>query len=55
MASSVALTPDERLADAVGAYATDPLGFVRFAYPWGEPGPLQDQAGPDVWQVAFLT
>ena len=26
------------LADEIGSYYADPLGFVRFAYPWGEPG-----------------
>lgn len=33
----------------------DPLRFVRGAYPWGEPGPLEDEAGPDENQVEFLT
>src|SRR2546422_8893604 len=23
-------------------------------YPWGEPGPLQDYAGPDAWQRNLL-
>lgn len=45
---------DEELADEIGAFALDPLGFVLFAYPWGEPGPLKEHAGPDVWQTAFL-
>ena len=35
--------------------ADDPLRFVEEAYPWGEPGPLKDHAGPDVWQTRFLT
>ena len=46
--------PDAKLAVLMQAYAEDPLGFVRFAYPWGEPGPLKDHAGPDIWQEAFL-
>ncbi len=33
----------------------DPLRFVRLAYPWGEPGALEDETGPDVNQVEFLT
>lgn len=41
---------DELLAEAVAEYYDDPLGFVLFAYPWGEPGPLQEHAGPDIWQ-----
>jgi len=28
----------------------DPLAFVLGAFPWGEPGPLQDYDGPDTWQ-----
>ncbi len=39
-----------QLAEAVADYYDDPLGFVLFAYPWGEPGPLQDHPGPDIWQ-----
>jgi hypothetical protein len=33
----------------------DPLGFVEFAYPWGEAGtPLANETGPDKWQKQFL-
>ena len=42
------------LADEVAKYYADPLGFVRFAYPWGEPGPLESELGPDDNQVEFL-
>lgn len=45
---------DLLLAEAVAEYYDDPLGFVLFAFPWGEPGPLQDHAGPDVWQRESL-
>lgn len=46
---------DDRLADEVAAFYADPLGFVLFAYPWGEKGtPLADHEGPDEWQAAFL-
>jgi hypothetical protein len=49
------LTADEMLADEVANYYADPLGFVLFAYPWGEPGgPLSDQEGPDEWQREAL-
>jgi hypothetical protein len=48
-------TADERLADAVAQFRSDPLGFVLFAFPWGEPGSeLADQDGPDEWQREFL-
>lgn len=39
----------------VASCRNDPLKFVRGAYPWGEPGPLVDEAGPDDNQVEFLT
>ena len=38
------------LADFVGQFYDDPLGFVIGCYPWGEPGPLVDHEGPDIWQ-----
>ena len=42
------------LADQVAQFYDDPLGFVLFAYPWGEPGPLEKYPGPDEWQTEFL-
>ena len=33
---------------------SDPLGFARFAYPWGEAGPLEHYAGLRVWQADIL-
>ena len=47
--------PDLELADEISKFYADPLGFVVFAYPWGEPGPLKNYAGPDVWQTEVLT
>jgi hypothetical protein len=44
---------DELIGD-IGRFSKDPLGFVRFAFPWGEPGPLADKTGPDAWQKAVL-
>ncbi|HKD45165.1 MAG TPA: terminase [Candidatus Angelobacter sp.] len=36
-------------------YTNDPLGFVHYAYPWGEPNtPLASESGPDANQRAFL-
>ena len=34
--------------------ATTPLGFVRFAWPWGEPGELSRHTGPRTWQADIL-
>lgn len=42
------------LADEIAKFYADPLGFVHFAYPWGEPGPLANAIGPDDWQTEFL-
>jgi hypothetical protein len=44
------LTLDEELADAVGTFIHDPLGFVQWAYPW----PINGERGPDPIQSRFL-
>jgi len=41
------------LSEEVSQYYADPLGFVLFAFPWGE-GTLQHEAGPRKWQWEFL-
>jgi hypothetical protein len=43
-----------QLADEVAKFYDDPLGFVMFAYPWGEPGPLAEHEGPDEIQREIL-
>lgn len=41
----------ERLAE----FSFDPLGFVLWAFPWGEPGSeLERFVGPEPWQEAIL-
>lgn len=46
---------DREILDTLGSFVHDPLGFVMWAYPWGEPGTsLEDEDGPDVWQRAQL-
>ena len=46
---------ERRLIDEIGSFAHDPLGFVRFAYPWGEPGTeLAEATGPREWQARLL-
>jgi len=45
---------DIQLADEISQFYDDPLGFVYFAYPWGEPGELEGFDGPDVWQREVL-
>lgn len=45
----------DELIEALGALTHDPLAFVYFAYPWGEPGtPLENMEGPDEWQIQIL-
>lgn len=47
-------SPDLVLAEWARDCADDPYRFVMEAYPWREPGYLQDHDGPDVWQERFL-
>jgi hypothetical protein len=43
------------LIDELGGFSSDPVGFVYWAFPWGEPGTeLQEWPGPQVWQVQVL-
>lgn len=45
----------DELFEALGALTHDPLAFVYFAYPWGEPGTaLENMEGPDEWQIQIL-
>lgn len=53
-ATSRASSYDDLLHAQVAEYYADPLGFVMFAYPWGEPGVLASHAGPDTWQTEAL-
>jgi hypothetical protein len=49
-------TPVEELFDNLARFANDPLGFVHWAFPWGEPGTsLEDEIGPERWQTELLT
>jgi|HubBroStandDraft_6_1064221.scaffolds.fasta_scaffold36430_4 hypothetical protein len=41
------------LADDIAALSHNPLGFVMYAFPWGE-GALEGSAGPRVWQRETL-
>lgn len=42
------------LATAAARFRYDPFGFVLWAYPWGQPGPLQHEKGPRAWQKKTL-
>jgi hypothetical protein len=55
VAKQTASTADLELADEIARFYYDPLGFVRFAYPWREiDSPLANYDGPDEWQTKFL-
>lgn len=45
---------DALLLEELGSYAYDPVGFVQWAFPWGEPGELEKFQGPDEWQLWIL-
>ena len=51
---AVELDPNVKLAEELSNFYADPLGFVFFAYPWDEIGPLQNEPGPDENQIEFL-
>lgn len=39
--------------EELAQFSSDPLGFVYFAFPWGEPGELEDKE-PESWQIKVL-
>ena len=46
---------NRQIVAAVERYRHDPLGFVQFAFPWGQKGsPLEQWPGPQLWQVRIL-
>lgn len=46
---------DDETIEHVASFANDPLGFVLYAFPWGQPGTsLAREEGPDIWQVLVL-
>ncbi|WP_445505019.1 terminase [Microvirga sp. G4-2] len=44
---------DAALVEDFAELYDDPLGYVMYAFPWGE-GELADYDGPDQWQAGFL-
>jgi len=46
--------PALALADDIGAFTADPLGYAHYAFAWGE-SELAGMAGPRVWQQAVMT
>ena len=47
--------PEGDLIEIIAGFRHDPLGFVRYAFPWGEPGTeLANETGPRPWQIETL-
>lgn len=47
-------TEKQQLAETIVRFRDDPFGFVKFAFPWGEPGSPLEELRPDTWQIRFL-
>lgn len=48
-------SPESTLRSDIASYSRDPLGFVKYAYPWGKAGSaLEDSTGPHIWQTDML-
>ena len=46
---------NDSLVEDIAGFTHDPLGFVLYAFPWGEKGgPLEGKAGPRKWQREVL-
>ena len=44
-----------RLTQTIGRLRFGPLGYVMYAFPWGQAGTaLADQSGPEPWQRTVL-
>lgn len=46
---------NDLLLEDLGTYACRPRAWVRWAFPWGEPGELEKRTGPELWQDALLS
>jgi hypothetical protein len=54
--ASIKGTPLDEIFDYLARFNKDPLGFVKWAFPWGEPHTtLEDETGPEQWQIDQLT
>ena len=45
------MTVEEQLAEDIAQFTADPLGFVRYAYPWGETGAQLEHEAIKQWQA----
>jgi hypothetical protein len=49
-----ALDLEDQLQESISQFINRPYDFVIFSYPWQEPGPLENESGPDEWQEKVL-
>lgn len=49
-----AKSDEDRLADEVASFYSDPLGFVYYAWDWGDPNHELEHEQPDDWQIEYL-
>ena len=54
MPSTALTATDNNLIETMGELVDKPLAYTYFNYPWGEPGPLEREVGPDTWQIEVL-
>lgn len=47
-------TTETELIEELAEYEFDPLGFVWYAFPWGEAGSELEHAAPEDWQLQIL-
>lgn len=53
--AAISDTPIGAMLDDLARFALDPLGFVKWAFPWGEKGTaLETETGPEPWQSEQL-
>lgn len=45
---------DLALLEDIAKLSKDPIGYVNYAFPWGEPGELENYSGPRDWQRDLL-
>lgn len=51
MSAEAAADPIDEVLDKLADFEFDPLGFVLWAFPWGQDGTfLADESGPEQWQ-----
>jgi hypothetical protein len=48
------VNPEQELINDIAEFYADPLGYVLYAFPWGEKGTELEDSHPDDWQIKQL-